>query len=218
MDYPDDKVFPETLDLMEYQAKEVIQVIEGTIVDFVLLDSPDSKEIMENQEEEVIQEYKATEDYLDHGEIKDQEDLMACKDTMVHKVKVSKFHVLEKFWTSILGQAGQPGIPGQQGGNGPKGLIIYSGVEQKPQTGDQGDVGYPGNVGLDGEPGLTGEAGRDGEKGEAGYPGLEGLVGPGGKNGSDGRDGFDGAPGEDAYLNEYTKRQYIGDRGRDGFR
>lgn len=39
-----------------------------------------------------------------------------------------------------------------------------------------------------------------------------------GKNGTDGRDGFDGAPGEDAYFNEYTKRQFQGDRGFDAFK
>jgi hypothetical protein len=39
-----------------------------------------------------------------------------------------------------------------------------------------------------------------------------------GKNGTDGRDGFDGAPGENAYLNEYIKRQFQGDRGFNAFK
>lgn len=39
-----------------------------------------------------------------------------------------------------------------------------------------------------------------------------------GKNGTDGRDGLDGRPGEDAFFNEYTKRQFQGEFGRPGFR
>ena len=74
MDYPDDKVFPEILGLMEYQAKEVTLAIEVKIVDFVHLDLLDSLEMLENLEEEVFQGCKVTEVYLDHVEIKEQED------------------------------------------------------------------------------------------------------------------------------------------------
>lgn len=76
---------------MEYQAKEVTQAIEVKIVDFVLLDLLDSQETLENLEEEVSQGYKVTEVYRDHVEIKDQEDLMVCLDTMAYKVKNLKF-------------------------------------------------------------------------------------------------------------------------------
>lgn len=118
----------------------------------------------------------------------------------------------------VTGSAGQPGSPGVQGYKGQKGFIYEVGTKLAPELGDVGDAAYPGNIGPDGDQGITGEFGFNGEKGEVGYPGLEGLPGPNGKNGTDGRDGFDGRPGEDAFLNDYTRRQFQGDRGLNAFK
>lgn len=86
----------------------------------------------------------------------------------------------------IVGEKGEAGAPGRDGGIGPRG--------EKGESGAIGPIGPQGEKGLVGDVGPKGATGEAGLRGERGEKGMDGIMG---RDGSPGRDGAKGDPGRD---------------------
>jgi len=98
---------------------------------------------------------------------------------MIYAVdSAAAYFCVNRKWTSMKGDQGEPGKDGEQGEKGDKG-----------DTGEQGEQGIKGDKGEQGEQGVKGDKGDPGEKGEQGEKGDAGEKGDQGDKGDKGEDG-----------------------------